>query len=136
MGHLSTPLTRKRILIVEDDEDERELMQEHFAEHFDITGFANNYDNLLTKLLPGQLPQIILANLSLPRKNGLEIIQELKKSKAYQKIPVILVSASFPDFIVQQAMALGASACIEKPVVFTGYHSFCESIYELVSAAV
>ena len=135
MGHVASALSRKRILIVEDDLDECALMEEHFSALFDIAGFADNYDNLLTQLEPGHLPQIILANLSLPRKDGLEIVQELKKNKEYQQIPVILVSASFPDFVVQQAMALGASACIEKPVLFTGYHSFCESIYKLVQPA-
>jgi CheY-like chemotaxis protein len=135
MTERATPIDRKRILIVEDDEDECALMLEHFGHHFEIEGFADNYDNLLSKLQPGRLPQIILANLSLPRKNGLEIVQELKKDKKYQQIPVILIAASFPEFVIRQAMQLGASACIEKPVVYTGYSSFCNSIYDLVQGA-
>jgi CheY-like chemotaxis protein len=133
MAESTLPVHRKRILIVEDDEDECALMQEHFNSHFEIAGFADNYDKLLQQLQPDQLPQIILANVSLPRKNGLEILQELKKNKAFQQIPVILVSASFPDFMIRQAMQLGASACLEKPLVYTGYQAFCESIYQLVA---
>lgn len=129
-------VSRKRILIAEDDEDECHLMREHFSGHFDIIGFAQNYDALLKLLQPGDPPQMILVNLSLPRQNGLEILQELKKNKLYQEIPVILISVSFPEYVVHKAMELGASACIEKPMVYTDYHQFSAAIYELVQGAV
>ncbi|BAV07502.1 Response regulator receiver domain-containing protein [Filimonas lacunae] len=125
------PATRKRILIIEDDGDECDLMAQHFSPYFDITGFADNYDKLIGLLQPNHLPQIILTNLNLPRKNGLEILQELKGNKAYQQIPVIIMSVSFPDFLKIQAMQLGASACVDKPELYNHYETFCKNIYQL-----
>lgn len=136
MSQSTISASRKRILIAEDDEDECHLMQEHFSGHFDIIGFARNYDALLKLLQPGELPQMILVNLSLPRQNGVEILQELKKNKLYQGIPVILMSVSFPEYIIHKAMDLGASACIEKPMIYTEYHQFSSTIYDLVQGAV
>lgn len=124
-------LSRKKILIIEDDGDECEIMAKYFSPYFDITGFADNYDQLLNYLQPAQMPQIILTNLNLPRKNGLEILQELKNNKSYQQIPVIIMSVSFPDFMKNQAMQMGASACVDKPELFSSYPAFCENIYQL-----
>lgn len=125
------PTTRKRLLIIEDDSDERQLMAEYFSPYFLITGFADNYDELPGLLQPAELPQIILTNLNLPRKNGLEILQELKNDKVLQQIPVIIMSISFPDFIKHQAMEMGASACVDKPELYDNYASFCQNIYQL-----
>ncbi|RXK85956.1 response regulator [Filimonas effusa] len=136
MTQLTTSVIRKRILIVEDDADECSLMREHLDGHFEIAGFAPNYDGLLRLLQPGQLPQLILVNLSLPRKNGLEILHELKHNKLYQEIPVILISVSFSEYTINKAMEMGASACIEKPMVFSDYHRFSAAIYDLIQGAV
>lgn len=122
---------KKKLFIIEDDGDECDLMAEHFSLYFDVAGFADNYDELMHRIQPEQPPQIILTNLNLPRKNGLEILQELKNNKALQRIPVILMSISFPDFIRNQAMQLGASACVNKPDLYSNYPAFCEGIYKL-----
>lgn len=123
--------SRKKLLIIEDDGDECNLMAEHLSRYFEIAGFADNYDELMHLIQPEQPPQIILTNLNLPRKNGLEILQELKNNKALRQIPVILMSVSFPDFIKNQAMQLGASACVNKPDLYSNYAAFCENIYRL-----
>lgn len=122
---------KKRILIIEDDTDECDLMAEYFSPFFQITGFADNYDQLLHLIQPEQPPQLILTNLNLPRKNGLEILQELKSNKSLQQIPVIIMSISFPEFIKTQAMQMGASACVDKPEFYNNYATFCEDIYNL-----
>lgn len=124
-------LDKKRILIIEDDTDECDLMAEHFSRYFQISGFVDNYDELMHRIQPEQPPQLILTSLNLPRKNGLEILQELKSNKSLQQIPVIIMSVSFPDFLKTQAMQMGASACINKPELYSNYATFCEDIYNL-----
>lgn len=122
---------KKRILIIEDDTDECDLMAEHFSRYFRISGFVDNYDELMHLIQPEQPPQLILTSLNLPRKNGLEILQELKSNKNLQQIPVIIMSVSFPDFLKTQAMQMGASACVDKPELYSNYATFCEDIYNL-----
>lgn len=122
---------KKQILIIEDDADECDLMAEYFSPFFQITGFADNYDELMHLLRPDQPPQLILTNLNLPRKNGLEILQELKNNKSLQQIPVIIMSVFFPPVLKTQAMQMGASACVDKPELYSSYATFCEDIYNL-----
>jgi CheY-like chemotaxis protein len=68
-------------------------------------------------------PLIILLDLNLPKKSGLEVLQEIKAHKQTQKIPVIVLTASNRDRDFNECRRLGVDTYIVKPV---GFHNFSE----------
>jgi CheY-like chemotaxis protein len=68
-------------------------------------------------------PQIILLDLNLPKKSGLEVLREIKMNKRTQNIPVIILTASNHDHDIDECRRLGAEKYIVKPV---GFENFSE----------
>jgi two-component system response regulator len=63
-------------------------------------------------------PDLILLDLNLPKKNGLEVLTELKASESLRKIPVVMFSTSSAEDDVNGALEGGAKAYITKPSSF------------------
>jgi two-component system, response regulator len=68
-----------------------------------------------------QRPQIILLNLSLPKKSGLEVLLEIKADKRTQKIPIIVLTASNRARDINECRRLGVVTYIVKPVRFQNF---------------
>jgi CheY-like chemotaxis protein len=68
-------------------------------------------------------PQIILLDLNLPKKSGIEVLQRIKANETTRAIPVIVLTASSRDRDVAECRRLGAVAYIVKPV---GFQNFSE----------
>ena len=66
-------------------------------------------------------PQLVLLNLQLARTSGLEVLRRLKSDETTRSIPVIILAGSRKDDDVQQALKLGADACMVKPVDFENF---------------
>ena len=62
------------------------------------------------------LPHLIIMDLKMPRKTGLEVLEWIKKDGFLRRIPVIIVSSSDHPSDINQAYALGANAYMVKPV--------------------
>jgi CheY-like chemotaxis protein len=79
------------ILIVEDDG----VLQEMYCEKFEMDGFIVNKASTgregLNKLQKN-IPDIILLDILMPDMNGLEMLKEMKKTREYRDIPVILLT--------------------------------------------
>jgi len=60
-------------------------------------------------------PDIILLDLNLPRKNGREVLSEVKSSPNLKQIPVLVMTSSQSDEDVNQCYALNANCYITKP---------------------
>src|SRR5215510_6532688 len=64
------------------------------------------------------LPHLIVMDIKMPRKNGLEVLEWLKKDTLLRRIPVIIVSSSDMPADINRAYELGANAYMVKPVDF------------------
>jgi CheY-like chemotaxis protein len=60
-------------------------------------------------------PDLVLLDLNLPRKNGLEVLDELRADPALAPIPVIVLTSSAAQTDVEAAYAHGANAFVVKP---------------------
>jgi CheY-like chemotaxis protein/DNA-binding XRE family transcriptional regulator len=69
------------------------------------------------------LPQVVLLDLQLPKINGLGVLRRFKAHRLWRNVPVVVLTASQNDRDLQEAMRLGASACLTKPVDF---HRFAQ----------
>jgi CheY-like chemotaxis protein len=63
-------------------------------------------------------PQIILLDLNLPKKSGIEVLQQIKANETTREIPVIVLTTSNRDRDVAACRRLGADHYIVKPVGF------------------
>jgi CheY-like chemotaxis protein len=61
-------------------------------------------------------PDLVLLDLNLPRKNGLEVLAELRADQSLPPIPVIVLTSSAAHSDVQAAYARGANAFVVKPL--------------------
>jgi CheY-like chemotaxis protein len=104
---------RDRILVVDDDQDARELiaavlMQAGYAIEVASDGFE-----ALRKL--GQThPDLILTDFQMPGMHGVELIQQIRRSNS--EIPVILATGMETRDLCTSAEGYGAIACLVKPI--------------------
>ncbi len=79
---------------------------------------------------PGAAPRpgLILLDLNLPKKDGREALEEIKRDPDLRRIPVVILTTSNAEEDVLRTYNLGASSYIRKPVTFD---KFVESIREL-----
>lgn len=75
-----------------------------------------------------RLPDLMLLDLNLPRKNGREVLAEVKTSPHLKQIPVLVMTSSRSDEDINQAYALNANCYIAKPYDFHEYVSVVHSI--------
>jgi two-component system response regulator len=115
------------ILIAEDDADDRFLLQAAFTENGfnDKLHFVENGVELveyLGKLAQSgnnvKMPRFILMDLNMPKKDGREVLKEIKKNKDFKKIPVIIFSTTNNEQEMRRCYELGANSYITKPNSF------------------
>jgi two-component system, response regulator len=61
---------------------------------------------------------LVLLDLKLPKADGFEILEALKKQPRFKTLPVVVLSSSNQDRDVQKSYALGANGYVQKPVDF------------------
>lgn len=123
------PKRLRRLLLVEDNPGDIRLTREAIKEsgvEIEMQVVSDGelvMDYLLKKdNFPDAVrPEIIMLDLNLPKKNGLEILKEIKSNDQLKRIPVIAVTTSEADHDVNRAYELGANAYVLKPVDFDDF---------------
>jgi two-component system, chemotaxis family, response regulator Rcp1 len=73
-------------------------------------------------------PDLILLDLNLPRKNGLEVLAEVKADPELKEIPVIVLTTSSAEIDIVKSYNLYANCYIVKPV---GFENFIQAVQSL-----
>ena len=103
----------KKVLVVDDSELIRELIFFFLREHgFIVHQARDGLDALQTLNQLGGV-DLIITDLCMPRLGGLDFIKRVKEG--YPSIPVLVMSADGGRRLFDEAMALGARACLAKP---------------------
>jgi CheY-like chemotaxis protein len=126
-------LRKIKMLIVEDNEDERIFIKEGLLRTglYEIVGEAKNGNQMLELLNEPSfpLPDVILSDLNMPGKNGYEVITEIKSHESLSHIAfAILTTAPLRPF-AERCKKLGACSYFTKPDTFLEYKKFGEDIY-------
>ncbi len=112
-----------RILLADDDQDDHMLFGEALRGLPFLTQLstANDGEELMRQLTekPGPLPDLLFLDLNMPRKNGLECLQDIKQNEKLKHLPVIIYSTSLQKEVADQLYALGAYHYIRKPIEFS-----------------
>lgn len=125
-----------RLLLVEDDPGDvlitREaLEQSKLIHHLDV---VENGEEALAFLrhegeyVDAPTPHLVLLDLNLPRKNGKEVLAEVKADPELSHIPVIVLTTSEAEVDVVSTYQLHANAFITKPVDFERFHEVVRRI--------
>lgn len=119
--------TSLQILLADDDLDDCLFFKEAVEElALDVT-LTNVYDGeqlmqLLTKDEGAHnfepLPYILFLDLNMPRKNGFECLNEIKKHPSLKNLPVVVISTSYEEEKANQLYKIGAQFYICKPSDF------------------
>ncbi len=120
---------KPRILLVEDNPGDIRLTQEALKEsHVEITldvvsDGEQAIDFLMqrNKYVDTVRPNIILLDLNLPKKNGIEVLKEIKAHDLLKRIPVIVLTTSDAEHDISKAYDLHANCYILKPVDFDDF---------------
>src|SRR6478672_784618 len=108
-----------RILIADDDLDDVQLTRDCFNQNRLLVHINEVHDGeiLLESLLADikNLPQLILLDINMPKKGGLEVLEEIKRNETFRKIPVFIFSTSTAHNDIEKAYELGASCFVSKP---------------------
>lgn len=121
-----------KILVAEDNEDDFVLIRDAFAESGLPAEFARVSDGeqLMEYLNKRSAPDLILLDLKMPRKSGLEALREIKADAVLRLIPVIALSTSASEKDIREAYASGVNAYVRKPVGFTLFIDAAKKIYD------
>lgn len=74
------------------------------------------------------VPGVILLDLRLPKVDGLEVLQELKRHPVYRNVPVVVLTTSAEDGDIRKSYEVGAASYIVKPVEFEKFQEVVERI--------
>ena len=104
-------MSKARILVIDDDATIRTVMQRLLGRvGYEVFLSEDGCSGL--EAYDAQLPDLVITDYRMPRKDGLEVIAEIKSRNPEQK--VLLVAAS-SEGVHREAIAAGADGIIEKP---------------------
>jgi chemotaxis family two-component system response regulator Rcp1 len=112
------------VLLVEDNPGDIRLIQEAFKEgevnsHLNVTRDGEQAMAYLRQegtYSRSPRPAFILLDLNLPRKDGREVLEEIKSDKSLRQIPVVILSTSTNAEDVRRAYDLHANCYVPKPL--------------------
>ena len=124
------------ILLVEDSPADILLTREAFQEsrivntiHVAEDGIqAMNFLYKRGEYASSPRPDLILLDLNLPRKNGREVLAEIKADPNLKKIPIVVLTTSSADEDILKAYDLNANCYVVKPVGFDNFMQAMQSI--------
>jgi CheY-like chemotaxis protein len=107
-----------RILLVDDSHSDRMLFREMLKEIDPAIKFfsANDGVTAIMQLTAdnAELPDMIFLDMNMPRMNGVETLQAIKKYQFMEHVPVIMFSAGDMETYQPRAKELGAAYCLKK----------------------
>lgn len=116
-----------RLVVADDNPDDRLLLKEAWhtigvrdlhlvADGEELMTFLYRTETIPFTLYPR--PQLILLDLKMPRKNGYEVLEELKADPNLRTIPVVVLTTSDAESDIERSYQLGACSYLTKPDSF------------------
>ncbi len=138
------PPTPIEVLLVEDDPGDVLMTREAFEDykvHNNLAVVTDGAEALAYIRREGQYadvprPDLVLLDLNLPRRDGREVLAEIKNDPELRQIPVVVLTTSQADEDVLRSYQLHANAYVTKPVDFDRFISVVRRIDEFFVSVV
>lgn len=115
-------MAKIKIVLIEDDEILSKVVYEELVNAgFDVKRAFDGEEGL--KAVKSEKPNLVLLDIILPKKNGFEVLEELKQSPEMRDYPVIMLTMLGSDEDIKRGLKLGANDYIVK-----GQHAVAEII--------
>jgi two-component system alkaline phosphatase synthesis response regulator PhoP len=108
-------MAKSRILIADDNQPNRELLEAYLAGIDCDTQFAVDGNDTLDKV-KSFAPDLILLDVMMPKLSGFEVCQKIKTNPATQNIMILMVTALNEAGDIERAVKAGTNDFISKPV--------------------
>jgi len=123
---------RKMILLVEDNQDDEELTLRALRKNNIVNEVvvARTGEEAVDLLFGtgqhagqslGDLPQIILLDLNLPKMSGLDVLRRVRSDERTRLLPAVVLTSSREDEDIINSYSLGANSYVRKPVDFVQF---------------
>src|SRR6202140_1185215 len=124
------------VLLVEDSPGDVRLTREAFKEakvHINLHVVSDGAEAMAFLGRQGEYahmprPDLILLDLNLPKKDGREVLAEIKESPALKTIPVVILTTSASEADILRSYRLHANCYLTKPVGLEGFLEVVQSI--------
>src|SRR3990172_7549214 len=112
--------SRPRLLIAEDEPDMVRFLRSQLSAHFEVIEAMDGQRAI--EAASQLLPDIILLDMMMPEKDGLEVCRELREGTSTRNIPIVLLTARADEATKLAALSAGASDFLTKPFSITELH--------------
>jgi CheY-like chemotaxis protein len=121
---------RPRVALVEDNPDNRLLVQAILEDHFDI----DEYESGIVALegMRGSPPDLVLLDISLPEMDGTEVLRRMREDEPLRHVPVIALTAHAMRGDRERFLSEGFDDYLTKPIVDA--EALIEAILALLAA--
>ena len=106
---------KRKIAVVEDNPDNRLLVQALLEEFYDISEFETGPEAL--QGLPGDLPDLILLDISLPEMDGIQVLRWIREHPTLKGIPVVALTAHAMEGDREKYLSEGFDDYLTKPII-------------------
>jgi two-component system response regulator len=127
----------RRILLVEDNRTDVTLIRLAFAEHgidheLVVLDDGEKALDYIAKLNGEKLPELMIVDLNLPKRDGIEVIENIRSTPALDRIPIVVFTTSDSPREKESASTIGVTAYIRKPSDLDGFLAVGGTIRQLL----
>lgn len=130
---MSTTNQIKHLIIADDDEDDQMLLKEaihEFAADIQCTPIHDGRQ-LMNFLKKGNVPELLLLDLNMPYKNGMECLIEIRAIEALKHLPIVILSTSRNTRDIELCFTHGANLFFTKPCSFIMLKELIHSLLKI-----
>lgn len=109
------PDGRRVIAVIEDNPDNRLLVDAILGDRFVLDEYANGAAALAA--MPARRPDLVLLDVSLPGMDGLEVLGHMRREQALRDVPVVAITAHAMAGDRERYLAAGFDGYVPKPIV-------------------
>jgi CheY-like chemotaxis protein len=127
-----------RVILVEDDSDDRDLFVTFFADRQDISLMpaVTNGQELIEYLAQVRsdvdLPHLIVLDQNMPIMNGRQTLEFLKSHDRFSQIPTVMYSTYTDSNLIIDCKRLGARMVAAKPIDDEGYQKMMDDFLQVI----
>lgn len=109
--------SKRHILVVDDTEDNRIILEHFLRDSGHEVTLASNGDQAMAALA-ASVPSAVLLDVMMPGVSGLDVLRQIRRNPATQSLPVIMVTARSESRHIVEALRAGANDYVSKPIDF------------------
>ncbi len=104
-----------RVLIVEDDESIRQLLDFMFRREGYATSLAADARAAALAIAQGPIPSLVLLDVMLPYADGFQLVAAIRGRPGWEEVPIVMLTAKSSEQDIVKALEAGANDYVLKP---------------------